>query len=399
MIDRTSSPPAERGIGVFLLVYALAWAGGAIAYTPFLTLLLPERVIDSVGPDLAVGWLSTLAFCGAIAASIANIGFGMLSDRTRNRRGWAAAGLAISSVLLPLFNEVEGLWPQVALIVAWQCALNMMLGPLGALAGDVVPDARKGTLGGLLSLAPALGAASGALVTWPGIVGTDARPLVVAMLVVVCVVPVLLLPLPPRVDQARTDAEPADPPTERMARHTVARMWLARLSLQVAEAALFAFLYLWFRTIDPALGANRTAIVFGAVLAVSAPIALAVGRWADRSGKPMTPLTAAATISAVGLCLMALAQGTQAAILAYALFGVASTVFLALHSAQTLRILPRARNRGRDLGLFNLTNTTPSLVMPTLALSLVPQFGFSGLFLALASLALLSAVLVPRNVA
>jgi MFS family permease len=165
----------------------------------------------------------------------------------------------------------------------------------------------------------------------------------------------------------------------------------------VAEAALFAFLYLWFRAIDPSLGASRTAIVFGAVLAISAPIALVAGRWADRHDRPLAPLPVTAGISAVGLVLMALAQGTAAAVAAYGLFGVASAVFLALHSAQTLRVLPRPDRRGRDLGIFNLTNTTPSLVMPALALTLVPAFGFAGLFAMLAVLAVVAAALVPRR--
>ena len=263
-----------------------------------------------------------------------------------------------------------------------------------ALAGDVVPDARKGTLGGFLAFAPALGAASGALVTWPGLLAMEIRPAIVACLVVLCVAPVLLVRLPPTVDHPVPAKGPDRP---QRPRSIVVRMWLARLSLQIAEAALFAFLYLWFRAVDPTLGASRTAIIFGAVLAVSAPIALVVGRWADRHDRPLAPLSFTAAISAIGLVSMALAQGTAPAIAAYGLFGVASSVFLALHSAQTLRVLPRPSRRGRDLGIFNLTNTTPSLVMPALALTLVPKFGFSGLFVMLAVLAALAAILVPRR--
>jgi MFS family permease len=91
---------------------------------------------------------------------------------------------------------------------------------------------------------------------------------------------------------------------------------------------------------------------------------------------------------------MALAQSVTAGIASYAVFGFSTSIFLALHSAQTLRTLPDSNRRGRDLGLFNLTNTMPSLVMPWFTLALVPWFGFSGLFLLFAALALLAALLL-----
>lgn len=46
------------------------------------------------------------------------------------------------------------------------------------------------------------------------------------------------------------------------------------------------------------------------------------------------------------------------------------------------------------MGIFNLTNTTPSLIMPWLVMALVPAFGFQMLLLILAVLALLAALLL-----
>jgi MFS family permease len=131
---------------------------------------------------------------------------------------------------------------------------------------------------------------------------------------------------------------------------------------------------------------NRTASVFSIILILSAPLALVIGGWADRRARPLIPLVICAAISAIGLVGMALAKSTFTAIGSYAIFGIASSIFLAQHSAQTLRVLPRTDRRGRDLGLFNLTNTLPSLVMPWFALILVPYFGFSGLFVLLAAM-------------
>ena len=97
---------------------------------------------------------------------------------------------------------------------------------------------------------------------------------------------------------------------------------------------------------------------------------------------------------------MALATGITFAIASFVVFGIAATIFLSLHTGQTLRVLPKPQHRGRDLGIFNLTNTVPSLVMAWLTLMLVPSFGFAALFALFAALAALAAGLlatVPKR--
>lgn len=383
----------------FLLLYAFAAAGGAIAYVPFLTIWLPSRMTELAG-SADVQTLGYVTFFGAIAASIGGIGFGWLSDLTGNRRGWILTGLVSTIALLLMVPLAHDIWTLVGIIFAWQLTLNMMLGPLAAWAGDCVPDEQKGLLGGLLAFSPALGAWSGALVTWPGLVSTEARLTVIALLVATAVLPVLLfgrprsfpsLTAPP---PKRAFGEPAPRPTG-----PAVRMWLARLLVQIAEAALFAYLYFWFRSIDPDMHDNEKARLFGMALTLAIPIALASGRWADRTDRPFLPLVAAAAVSSMGMVGMALATGLDVAKASYLVFGIASTVFLSLHSSQTLRILPRADRRGRDLGIFNLTNTVPSLIMPWLTISLVPGFGFDALFLLLAGLSAIAVLLlamIPR---
>ena len=71
--------PRRQSIG-FLLLYAFAAAGGAIAYVPFLTIWLPSRMTQLAGAA-DVQMLGYVTFFGAIAASIGGIGFGSLSDR------------------------------------------------------------------------------------------------------------------------------------------------------------------------------------------------------------------------------------------------------------------------------------------------------------------------------
>ena len=392
-------PEARMQSRTFLALYALAVAGGSTAYSPFLTLLLPLHVSEEWG-DKGVVVLSSTAFAGAIAASIANILFGWLSDRTGNRRGWMLAGVIASSLLLPAMMSAQSVAGLVTLIVLWQFALNMFLGPLSAWAGDCVPDEQKGTLGGLLSVAPGLGALSGAIITLPGLLDSESRLLVNVGLVCAMALPAILLarPRPMPHLMVAADREPGEVVEAVSSPLPVWRMWLARLLVQVAEASLFAFLLLWLRSIDSRVSENLSATIFTTVLFGAVPLAIAAGRWSDRVGRPILPLAVAATGGAIGLLTMAVASSTAIAVAGYMLFGLTSAVFLALHSSQTLRVLPRPQTRGRDLGVFNLTNTVPSLIMPGLALALIPPFGFKPMFGLLAVLLALAVVLLrPRR--
>lgn len=392
-MPQDSLPDTTRQSTRFLYLYALAVAGGSIAYIPLLTILLPLHVTKTAG-DAALTLLSYVAFAGAVSASVANIGFGWASDISRTRRPWIASGMLLSCALLLLFPFATQPVALIMLIICWQFALNMMLAPLLAWAGDVVPDTQKGVLGGLMALAPAMGAFSGALVTMQGIIPDSQRLIWVAALVVVLVGPVLVFGRPVDMPMLMKHDVGTSPPAE--SKTAVRRMWVARLLVQIAEASLFAFLLMWFRSVEPGFAENRAATIFACVLGAAVGFALYIGRWSDRHNRPIYPLAICSAIAALGLLIMAAAPDLMMAIIGYVTFGLASSIFLALHSSQTLRVLPKAARRGRDLGLFNLTNTVPSLIMPWLTLALVPVYGFGALFVLLAVLAAIACWLLLK---
>ena len=361
-------------------LFALAWAGGAVAYVPFLTLLLPLRV-ELLAGQRSVQVLGLITFCGAIAASIGNIFFGWLSDRTGLRRPWVAVGLLLSTILLVSVALAHQPASVVVIVVCWQLTLNMMLGPLSAWAADRVPAGRTGSLGGLIAFTPALGALSGVIVTNPGVADPDQRLWLVSAMVCACVLPALLfVRAVPRTREERSTEGTG------VRRGFPWLMWLARLFIQIAEAAFFAYLLLYFRSLDPGLEESRVARLFGMVVIAAVPLAVLLGRWADRMEKPEKVLAACALCSGIGLIAMSVATDVGQASLAYVVFGLATATFLSLHSGQTLRVLPNPARRGRDLGLFNLTNTLPSMIMSVLAVTIVPQAGFPILLKVLALL-------------
>lgn len=389
----TGRPPS------WLLLYALAWGGGVVAYTPLLTLLLPLR-IAALGFEDKVGGLSLAVLVGAVTASVANIAAGALSDRFARgpggRRPWVVAGLAVTAAAYGLVGLADTLVGILAAVAVFQAGLNLMLAPLAALAADEVPDSQKGLLGGLMGAAYPLGALSGVVVM--AATSPAARLAVTVAVTILLVAPFLAI------FRVRAEAAPSVAPTTavqaRKARD-LAAIWAARLMVQIAGAILFAYLLYYFETVEVAgarLSADRMAVrvawLCGVAAAVTVPLSIVLGRWSDvvRARKPF--LQGAALASAVGLVLMALFPDWALAAWGYGLFAISSAIFLALQSTYAMQLLPSPDHRGRDLGVLNLTNTLPSILGPGLAYATLQAGGFRPLMLLLAGLAVLAALLV-----
>lgn len=397
-MDNGAGGAARQPLG-FLLLYALAYAGGVTAYTPFLMLVLPARIAELAGADDIV-WLGYIVFAGAVAASVSGVLSGWLSDRTNSRRRWIAIGMMATILLQLAMTQCESIGALLWLVVAWQLALNLMLVPLIAWAGDLVPDTQKGLLGGLLSIAPALGAWSGILFAAGAVASFEGKAVVIATMTAAFVLPLLLFGRPRRLPPSHDVSARSEARSPHL-KWAAVRMWVARLLMQISGAALASYLYFWLRALDPAMGDGEKTVLFAGGLSASIVVALILGRWTDRHGNPFFVLSLITALAALALTAMAFATDPVIAKLAYVLFAIAGATFLALHASQTLRILRDPAQRGLGIGLFNLTNTAPSLIMPWIAISVVPGFGFSRLFLVLALLALCAAVLLakmPRDV-
>lgn len=381
-----AAPAADRRGKRFLLFYALANAGGVAAYVPLLTLLLPTKMAAAAG-EMRVEWLGAATFAGAIAASLSSIGFGWLSDFGDRRRFWVAGGLVLTMASYGLIHAAGTPLAIVGAVVFFQAALNMMLGPLAALAADTVPDAQKGFLGGLIGIGQPVGAMVGVLVTLPFMRGPGTQLLAVCAIFVGLGMPLLLMRLP-----ARLEPTAARPAQRTMRRIDLSLLWLARLLVQIAGSVLFAFLLYYFQSLPGRTATEAdVARLSGFTLIAAMPLALFLGRASDRVGTRRPFLFGTALAMSAGLAVMALRPEFPLAVAAYAVFGCGLSVFLSLHAVQAMQLLPSPTRRGRDLGLFNLTNTLPALLSPFLAAGLVPVYGFAGVMSVLAVLSALAA--------
>lgn len=393
MIQPAATPiqntSAYRRSPAFLIAYALAYAGGVIAYLPLLSLLLPLKVAQLAGAA-RIELFSAIVIGGALAASGANVLFGWLSDRSMRagggRRRWMVLGLGATCLSFGGVVLADSGPAIMAAVMLFQVAVNALLAPLVAIMADEVPDAQKGVAGGLLSAAlPIASAVSAMLVALPG-AGEGLRLLIVAAIVVAACVPLLLIPA-----RAAPVAALATPAVA-IRRGDLVLAWGARLLVQVAGNAMSLYLLYYFQSIVPRAAASALAPQVGQLLTLayvlSLPVALIAGRVSDRIGRRKPVLLSGAVVAAAGLAGMALASDWRWAAASFAIYAVGSAVFLALHAAFAMQLLPSAAHRGRDLGLLNLANTLPALLGPLLTWTLATPDDFTAVLAVLAGLTL-----------
>ncbi|MHA6720001.1 MFS transporter [Sphingomonas sp. RS6] len=390
----TVSPGVSRRLSPALLAFGIAHAGGVIAYMPLLSLMLPGKV-EAVAGHASLGIFTAAVIGGGIAASLSNILFGWLSDRDsargRGRRRLALVGL---TSLAPAYAFITLANSAVALIlgvILFQAAINLVLAPLFAMMADEVPDAQKGTLGGLISLGEPLAGLVAALILGTAMFGFGSRLLLVFALVCAAFAPLLSrrpTPLP-------LSAPP--PAQEAMLRRDLVIAWTSRILIQVSAAVLSLYLVYMFEAIASAPAAQvapRVSALLTVAFLVAVPVTVGLGRISDRRARRKPFLLAAALVAALGLVGMTLARDWVAGAAAYCVYAVGSSAFRSLHAAFAMQLLPDPRHRGRDLGLLNLTNTLPILAGPLLTWLLATPGDFGAALLALAALTALGGVTV-----
>ncbi|ANU07349.1 MFS transporter [Paraurantiacibacter namhicola] len=386
--------------------YALASLGAHLGFMPLLVLLLPRRVEAlSAQPEID---LSILLVIGGLTASGAHIAAGAWSDRWLARRGTRRGLIAIGTAALAatylLFAAAETLLLLGAALVTFQLALNVMFAPLGALLADHVPDTRKGRVAGMLNAALPFSYGGVSVLGW--LFPRDAAG---AFLLLAIAVPLLMLPLLLRwpfaglVSRAEGDVAIAD--ITRWHRRDFMLAWWARLFVQAGAALVTGYIFLYLTALQGRLGTppGGTATDFLAGISLAALccsfVAAIGGGWlSDRLGRRKAPLCIFAL--ALAACLLAMGQGGGWLVLAvaYPLFGGFLAAFLAIDAALVGQLLTGHPSRGTLLGVMNLTNTLPGVMIPAFALVLLDgssiAAAFDTLLLGVAIAAALAGILV-----
>jgi MFS family permease len=382
----------------FVLLYALAYAGLFVSFIPFVSVLLPLKVTAVADGANHVALLSAAALGGAAVASVANLVFGALSDRTYRLRGtrrpWILAGLSLLIVAYACFHFSSTGAAMLAAVGLLQIAINMMFAPVGAIMADEVPDAQKGLVAGLMGAAHPFSSLIAVGVTLRGLGSEGMRYALLCAVIAVLVLPMLLL------IRERRASLPEPAPALRVRRRAdFARIWVARVLVQIAGNGLATYGLFYFLAVlgqkmpdkhHAQAASESVATIFAVVTIVALLLTVVAGRVSDRMMRRKPFLAAGALTMAAGLAVMAAASSWPAAAFGFGAAVAGMSVFLAMQSALAMQLLPSPGHRGRDLGILNLTNTLPAMVAPLLALALSPDKAGYGPWLLVLALGVLA---------
>ncbi|GAB3598617.1 MFS transporter [Microbacterium tumbae] len=380
--------------------------GALIALLTPLQLLLTLQTTRIAGADAAAAF-GFITGIGALFALVANPLAGRISDRTAarfgRRRTWILTGSIGGSLAVFAFAFTTEIW-QVALI--WcltQTLFNFQQAATNALLADQVPIHRRGTVSGFVGLAGALGPLAGIaavsaltdpVAQWATVAGIS---------VVLGVVAVIILRDPqhtPAPDQAGLNLKqlllsfwlnPRKHPAFGWA-------WLVRFLLTCAYASgtYNAFFLMDRFGISPEeVGGSvlTLSLISVGLLAVTSVVA---GPISDRIRRQKPFVIAAGLLAAGALVLQAFAPTIEVVYLAVGILGLGTGLFFSIDSALCVRMLPSAENAGKDFAIINMANTLPQSFVPFIAPLLLGIGGFSALYVTLAVIGIVGALLVLR---
>ncbi|MFG2000318.1 MFS transporter, partial [Spirillospora sp. NPDC048911] len=348
---------------------------------------------------------------GASAASGPAPGAGAVSERTpsgwgRRRPGGAAAALVCSCALLalPLQSSLAGIGACWILVHG---SVNAMHAALCATVPDRVPVNQRGMVSAVAALAMPLGLVLGTLLVsglpnWAGYV-------IVGGVVATLAVPYLVQKEDPAPARDRRREKGGREQGRRRSvrglltdlyvspRHNPDFAWawggrfFSQLASSLATLYLLYFLRDEVRLADPDGGVVVLSLLY-TVGVVAASVA--AGRMSDRTGRRKVYVVVSSALMAGALICMALLPVWPAALLSAAVLGAGHGVYLAIDQALVTQILPRARDRAKDLGLINMAGSSAVALAPLLAAQSVLLGGYSLLFVLAAGLAFAGGLLI-----
>ncbi|GGJ37677.1 MFS transporter [Paenarthrobacter histidinolovorans] len=356
--------------------------------------------------------LALVTGCGAAVSLVANPVFGALSDRTTSRFGrrvpWVLMGAILGAVALVALAGAPNVAMMTLLWCLVQAGANAMYAAIFAAIPDRVPVPQRGTVGGLAAMGQTVGILAGALIA-SLVAGDFAAGYWFCAAALLAGVVLYLF---------KSDDQPL-PPSERLPFRLAtflkdfwvspkrypdfAWAWLTRFLVSTGNHMVTIYLLYFLADavrlkeaegIDPEYGVLVVTGLYAVMVIFTSVLG---GRLSDRMGKRKPLVIASSAIIAVASLILAFAPTWVGAIAGAMVLGIGFGAYLAVDFALITQVLPKALDRGRDLGVINIANSLPQVLAPGIAFVFVDYLGgYVSLYVAAAVIGLLGAVFVVK---
>ena len=371
--------------------------------------------LQDITPRHKVVALAVVTGVGAISSALATPVVGALSDRTAHgrRRGrfsgrrhpWTLVMVVLAAICMMVLAAQNTVFGVALLWFLFSGFQNGEFATLSAAIPDHVPVRQRATVSGWVGMPIALGLVLGSILV-VDVLNQDVfrSYIVLAVLMVVLALPfVLFTPDHPLAPQDREPfvwrrvasaywISPREYPDFGWA-------WLTRFltSLAIAMGTLYLLYFLRDAVHYQRLFPGQTAadgllililIYTGCVVLTS----IVGGIISDRRGRRKMLVTVSGLLMAAAAVLLALFQTWPASLAAAVLFGMGYGAYIAVDQALITQVLPKARDRAKDLGIINIAIVCPGAIGALIAAPLVSLAGYPALFTATAVVAIAAAV-------
>jgi len=359
---------------------ALVLIAAAGMYIMMLTLSTALSLrIAAVAPESKEASLSLAVSFAALLQLVAVPLGGALSDRTTSRFGrrrpWIVGMLAIALVCMAAIGSIASIPVIVLAYIIGISVAQLGFSSYAVIPVEGVPDNMRGKVMGLMGMFGALAMSAGsylaaALVGAPFFLMTAP-----VLLAIVCSLPLLFLYKDPA--KAKADVPPLD--VAGLFKNLIVDprkypdfgwVWLARFLAGVAMTGMFTY-FIYFMIDGLGLALPEAGANAGFLSLLSAPVSVlffTVSGWlSDKVGRRKPFVAGAAVLMAAALVIGGTATTFTQFIVAWLVFAVGQAMYLTVDLALCAAVLPNAKDVGKDMGVFQLALSIPSIIVPLIA--------------------------------
>jgi MFS family permease len=387
------------------------------AQTPLQVMLAVQ--LQDITPRHKIVALGVVTGIGAISSALATPVVGALSDRTAHgkrigrfsgrRHRWTLVMVVLAAACLVLMAEQASVLGVAVWYLLFSAFQNGEYASLSAAIPDHVPVRQRATVAGWVGMPIALGLVLGSIL-YIDVLGQHlvSSYIWLAVLMVVLALPfVLFTPDHPLAPEHREPfswrqvassywISPREYPDFGWA-------WLTRFlaSLSIAMGTLYLLYFLrdavHYSRLFPGQTAQDGLLILILIYTAGVVITSIIGGIiSDRRGRRKMMVTISGLLMAAAALLLTFVETWPAAIVAAVLYGMGFGCYVAVDQALITQVLPKARDRAKDLGIINIAIVCPGAIGAAIAAPLVSLAGYPALFGATAVVAVASSIGVWR---